>query len=472
MAKYKRGSLALARRVFNTPQLIIESDLNRIAEFLVDRANGVEFNVDEYVKESEKETLSTLREMSTYTTEEEKQKYHKKLGITNEGKRGHLNIEGSLVAKAGEIGNSCMELTSYEKLLSTFQMQVREGISELVLNVDSGGGEAFSLFEMANEIKSLADKHDIKIYAYVDGMSASAAYALTSIADEVVARPDSEIGSIGVVVQLVNNSKMLQDIGITRKFITYGENKVPFDEDGQFTEKFISSLQKRVDKMGLEFTTFVAKNRNMNVEDVIATQAEVFDTDEALRLGLIDKIMTRSQFFNEYLPMASSASNTSKSIKLKTEETMTLEEIIKQAAEAGYTVVEMKETQTLVELSEFTTIKEQAESFTELSGKLETATTKIKELEDQIALAQADALIASRKTKLEDVLGTENEQVSQILSATAGLDDTAFELICQGYSASFDRKEKEFTEKGMAPEKEQPRKSLEDIVKARLAETN
>ena len=45
MAKYKRGSLALARQVFNTPQLIVESDLQRISQYLVDRANGVEVNV-------------------------------------------------------------------------------------------------------------------------------------------------------------------------------------------------------------------------------------------------------------------------------------------------------------------------------------------------------------------------------------------------------------------------------------------
>ena len=42
MAKYKRGSLTLARRVFNTPQLILSEDLQTIAQFLVNRANGIE----------------------------------------------------------------------------------------------------------------------------------------------------------------------------------------------------------------------------------------------------------------------------------------------------------------------------------------------------------------------------------------------------------------------------------------------
>lgn len=44
MAKYKHGSLTLARRVFNTSQLILAEDLQAIAQFLVNRANGVERN--------------------------------------------------------------------------------------------------------------------------------------------------------------------------------------------------------------------------------------------------------------------------------------------------------------------------------------------------------------------------------------------------------------------------------------------
>ena len=54
MAKYKRGSLTLARRVFNTPQLILSEDLQTIAQFLVNRANGIE-NESDFVYENKVE---------------------------------------------------------------------------------------------------------------------------------------------------------------------------------------------------------------------------------------------------------------------------------------------------------------------------------------------------------------------------------------------------------------------------------
>ena len=75
---------------------------------------------------------------------------------------------------------------------------------------------------------------------------------------------------------------MLENAGITRQFITFGENKVPFDSNGEFSKTFINDLQKKVNKTGLQFTSFIAKNRNMQVEDVIATQAKVFDTEDAV----------------------------------------------------------------------------------------------------------------------------------------------------------------------------------------------
>jgi len=150
MAKYKRGSLALARRVFNTPQLVVESDLQRISQYLVDRANGIEI-------EFERPDSLASKDIELNSKEDEKKRKLHELGITNDGKRGNLYIDGTLVAKATEFDAECMGIVGYNKLLDTFQSQVEMGIEELVLHLDSGGGEAYSCFEMAGEVKKLAD---------------------------------------------------------------------------------------------------------------------------------------------------------------------------------------------------------------------------------------------------------------------------------------------------------------------------
>ena len=445
MAKYKRGSLTLARQVFNTPQLILADDLQNIAQYLVNRANGIEYEVEQ----KEEQLVTSVADKNLALTEEEQRdRRFRQLGITNNGKRGNLNITGTLVAKAGEIDADCMELTSYEKLHKTFQKQVNEGIQELVLHVNSGGGSAFSCFEMAKEVKDLATSKGIKIYAWVDGLSASAAYAWTSIADEIVARKDSEVGSVGVVVQLINNSKMLENIGITRQFVYHGDQKIPFTDSGEFSPQFISSIQKKVDKTGLEFNTFVASNRNMSVEDVIATNAEVFDADQALAVGFIDKIMTQSEFFSDYLP--------SKGLN----------------QHSMYYLEHNKETQTMSEQN----VQEQVASVEELTAQLATAKTDKQSLEAQVAKLQgdlskaqsdlsasvlakeqaeaeltkfkADAAHNARVEKLAAVFGTESEKPQMYATMFASLDAEAFGKVVADFQASVKTQEQSMEEVG------------------------
>lgn len=446
MAKYKRGSLTLARQVFNTPQLVLADDLQAIAQFLVNRANGVEMD-SEYVNVKDD---TPKFELSANPTEEDIIKYERAInGISEDGTTGHLDITGTLVAKHDDF-NACMGFTSYEKLYSQFEKQVSMGIEKVVLNVDSGGGSAFSCFEMASQVKDLAVANNIPIYAYVDGLSASAAYAWSSIADEIVARPDSEIGSVGVVVQLVNNSKMLENKGITRKFITYGENKVPFDDSGEFTAKFIQSIQEKVNKTGIQFNKFIARNRNMQVEDVIATQAEVFDTEDALKVGFIDKVMTKSEFYENYLPSKSnmksmyflqSEENMTKNVELNADE---LQELKTQLATATETKEQL--TTSLAELqAEYDNTKEQLEVM-----KVELAEIKeAKEtLEAEKVKAELDARVAQRTAKLEASLGKDNEQVATLLASTQTLSDEQFDVIAKSLEVKQETQEKQFAEIG------------------------
>ena len=447
MAKYKRGSLTLARMVFNTPQLVLADDLQAIAQFLVNRANGVVMDSD-FINAKEEDEVKF--ELSANPTEEDIIKYERAInGISEDGTTGFLDITGTLVAKHDDF-NACMGFTSYEKLYSQFEKQVSMGVEKLVLNVDSGGGSAFSCFEMASQVKDLAVANDIPIYAYVDGLSASAAYAWSSIADEIVARPDSEVGSVGVVVQLVNNSKMLEKTGITRKFITYGENKVPFDDSGEFSNKFIQSIQDKVNKTGLQFNSFVAKNRNMQVEDVIATQAEVYDAEDALEIGFIDKIMTKSEFYDDYLPKLSnrksmyflqSEENMTKNVELNADE---LQELKTQLATATETNEQL--TTSLADLqANYETTKEQLEVM-----KVELAEIKqAKEsLEAEKVKASLEAKLAQRTATLEASLGKENEQVAKLLATTENLSDEQFEVIAESLSVTQETQQKQFAEIG------------------------
>ena len=259
---------------------------------------------------------------------------------------------------------------------------------------------------------------------------------------------DSEVGSVGVVVQLINNSKMLENIGITRQFVYHGDQKIPFTDSGEFSPQFISSIQKKVDKTGLEFNTFVASNRNMSVEDVIATNAEVFDADQALAVGFIDKIMTQSEFFNDYLP--------SKGLN----------------QHSMYYLEHNKETQTMSEQN----VQEQVASVEELTAQLATATIDKQSLETQVAKLQgdlskvqsdlsasvlakehaeaeltkfkADAAHNARVEQLATVFGADSEKPQMYATMFASLDAEAFGKVVSDFQASVKTQEQSMEEVG------------------------
>jgi len=68
-------------------------------------------------------------------------------------------------------------------------------IERIVLDIDSPGGQASGIAEMAAQIRASTKP----VTAYVDGAAASAAYWLAAAADQVVASPTALLGSIGVV---------------------------------------------------------------------------------------------------------------------------------------------------------------------------------------------------------------------------------------------------------------------------------
>ena len=173
-------------------------------------------------------------------------------------------------------------------------------ISHVVLNVNSGGGQAYGAFSAAKYMSDTLKGANKKIITYVDGMMASAAYALGCIADEVIVNPDAQVGSIGVVIALHDEHIKEQMEGEKTIYITAGESKVPFAEDGSFKKEFLDDLQKDVDYTYGKFTAHVAAMRNISEESVIATQAKVYKSPDAIKLGLADKEMTTFEF-EDYL---------------------------------------------------------------------------------------------------------------------------------------------------------------------------
>lgn len=444
----------LLEKIYNKPLLITTDALQPITDYLSspDRVASL--------KMVGNDTQNTPQ-LSEYESDE---KYRNALlrhyNINPETMTGVLNIDGVLVNREGQLNAQCVELTSYQGLKKQFEIQVAQGIKSCVLMISSVGGEAFAAWSTASYVKKIAKQNNVKLTTYINGSASSAAYVWAVVADEIVSHPMGSAGSIGVLVQLYNDSKHLEKIGVSRSFVYAGGNKIPFDKDGGFTDKFIADLQKSVNNTYDKFVNHVVENRNMSRQQVIDTNASVFDADEAIQLGLIDKIMELEDFEIEYGIKTTKSTANFNNLKLSTtgKNMKTVEQLTTEleGANASLSVanatIESKDKE-LNTLTESLTAEQAAKA--ELASEIETLKQSLKDeqeakesLSAEIAKMKADALAADRKAKLTEVLGSQNEQLDTLLTTTASLDDAAFSAIVSAMSTKIDKEDQEMNEIG------------------------
>lgn len=216
------------------------------------------------------------------------------------GDVGVVTIRGPLTYRSTGWEGMCGGF-SYEMLIDQTADLIDSGAKKIVLDIDSGGGEAYGCFEAVDEVRAMCNAAGVKLLGYVDGSACSAAYAIACACDEVVANPYADVGSIGVLICLYNDSKQLEKEGIQRTFVTDGNDKVPFADDGSWREGFLSDMQKRVAELGDAFRMHVSKYTGLSTTDLKDTQARVYSAQDAMSIGLVNKIMTRSEFIDYVL---------------------------------------------------------------------------------------------------------------------------------------------------------------------------
>jgi capsid assembly protease len=395
--------LRLTSKIYNTPHLITQSAFENITNYIEKRNLGL---ADTGL------AIADIRPRSIRELQ-----YNSDTGV------GILPVEGAL-SYVAHTGWCSGESASYQRILSDFKTMIEAGASVIVMDADSGGGEAYSCFQTANEMRRLADENNVKFITYVDGYAASAMYGLSAASHEIIVNPDSQVGSVGVVVSLANYSEAEKQYGLKRTYITAGESKVPYNEDGEFTKEFLADIQNKVDSLYEKFTAHVADYRAITTESVKKLGARMYTAEDALTNGLADKMMTREEFFSYLADLTEEGSSENMSLspfskkpkatQLSKEAEMPQDNVELQAALQAATAEFTAKLDT--EKAAFAT------SLASLKADLEAAQASLAAVEKE----KADAKQASRLSELTALFGT--EEAPKLAASFAALDDAAFSL--------------------------------------------
>ena len=169
-----------------------------------------------------------------------------------------------------------------------------DNVKAVVMRINSPGGSALASDRMWEAARNLAEQKPL--IASVGDMAASGGYYIASAAQEILAHPNSLVGSIGVVGGKFNFAGLAEDIGVSTYILQRGKRaawSTPVRAlNPSEREAFETLLRDTYDR----FIRRVAAGREMEKDAVLAAaEGRVMTAQDGKELGLIDGLAGLSE---------------------------------------------------------------------------------------------------------------------------------------------------------------------------------
>jgi serine protease SohB len=195
-----------------------------------------------------------------------------------------LNFKGDLRASA--VSSLREEITAI--------LTVATSEDEILLRLESGGGLVHAYGLAASQLLRFKEK-PVRLIVAVDKIAASGGYMMACVADRIIAAPFAIVGSIGVVSQLPNFHRWLQEQNIDFELLTSGEYKRNLTLFGKNTDSDRARAREEIEEVHALFKEFVKAHRGQVEIERVATGEHWFGT-RALDVRLIDELRTSDDY--------------------------------------------------------------------------------------------------------------------------------------------------------------------------------
>ncbi len=202
-------------------------------------------------------------------------------------------------SQSGGLGGEVMGSDTIIKAIK----QAREDsfVKGVVLRVDSPGGSALASDLMWRELELLKKPFVVSM----GDTAASGGYYISMGADKIIAEPGTITGSIGVVGGKIGLQGLFDKIGMNTTVISRGKNSGVLSMSTGFSETERKSMETLLYDIYDQFTTKAATGRKMPVEQLEKlARGRVYTGNQALQIGLVDKIGTLEDAYNEIIQLA------------------------------------------------------------------------------------------------------------------------------------------------------------------------
>ena len=170
-----------------------------------------------------------------------------------------------------------------ETAAALLQAAADPAVHTILLDIDSPGGTVNGTPELAQVVRTVAkDKH---VYAFTAGQCCSAAYWVASQADVIYAAPSATVGSIGVILPVVDSSAFYDRCGLKMEVFSAGKYKSTGMDGTSLTAEQRDRLTQQVNDTWGRFKQAVTRRRTIDETDM---EGQSFYGTDAREKKLVD----------------------------------------------------------------------------------------------------------------------------------------------------------------------------------------
>jgi serine protease SohB len=179
----------------------------------------------------------------------------------------------------------------------TAVLAVANDRDQVLLRLENPGGTVHEHGFAASQLMRIKQRK-LRLLIAVDKVAASGGYLMACVADHVLAAPFAIIGSVGVIAQLPNFHRLLEEHGVDFEQLTAGRYKRTLTLFGKNTDEGREKLRQEIEDVHELFKAQIREYRPQVDVEQIATGEHWYGL-RALELKLVDELRTSDDLLVE-----------------------------------------------------------------------------------------------------------------------------------------------------------------------------
>ena len=323
---------------------------------------------------------------------------------------GTVTLRGPMMRNPDRFARAFFNATNTEDLAAALREAAgRADVRAVLLDIDSPGGSVNGTPELAQAVADLSQTK--RIYAFSAGQMCSAAYWVASQADAIYATPSARVGSIGVILPVLDSSGAFEQMGLKMEVFAAGKFKGAGTPGTQLSDDQRAWLQADVEEIATEFKSAVlARGRQIPNE---AMEGQTFSGRKAATQNLAAVVADRGEALARLALVARTVDSGGRAMS---QATKTIEQELADAQ--GQITLLQADAESLQ-----ATVTTQAGQITILTGERDQARANLDISRSELTTAQESVrTLTARNTELEaaekDVESRASRRAAEIVAAT------------------------------------------------------